>query len=246
MNLTILSIYQNNIDLKNWIENLPKQIDHVLLILPIQDKHYIDHTNQYSVQITYLCVDTNELFQSLHNKLTELKVSWFAFMPMHYQFTTELAEEINNIIANSNESTTLYIKKREYIQFLGENIRKGGFQKQPALLLFNSLSLADHKLYFASIKDLKAPITTIVDQSFDNFHFELDIYQQVLSYSDFLNNKKVYKIYFFTNPFGTFMYRGLIRGGFFEGKAGFTLTYLYALASFKRVLFLWMRYKKID
>ncbi|WP_121967053.1 hypothetical protein [Myroides sp. N17-2] len=245
MKITLTSIYQNTIDLISWIESLPKEVSHINLFIPIQDKHKINQTNVNGVELTLIPVDTPNLFLEFHTLYLNNK-GWNVCIPMHYQITEALYAEIASIVTSAGSTTILYYKEKEKVEFLGRDIKKGGYTKEPALYLFHSDGLANNTIRFSDHQKLVAPIHISSQQPFDNFHLELDIKQQVLSYIDYTQGKKAYKIAFFTRPLSTFFYRGLIKGSFFEGKPGFILTYLYSLASFKRVLFLWMKYKKID
>lgn len=244
MNISLLSIYQNNIDLSQWLTTLPDEIDHLFCIVPIQDKHKIDIAIKSKIQITYLYIDNENFFRNLHKTLITSQASWFMFLPMHLKISTELYSEIKEAVSSNNN--TLFIKQKSSIRFLGKNIKKHKLTNSPDLILFNIESLMDKTIYFKKTQKLSSSLEEVDLQHFDNFHLELDVQQQVLSYYDFLKKKKVYKIHFFTKPLATFLYRGIIKGAFLDGKAGFSLTYLYALASFKRTLFLWMKYKNID
>lgn len=244
MNITLNSIYQDNINLTKWIASLPKEVTHINLFIPLKDKHRVTLSANDTVTVTLIPVDTPKLFLEL-NTLYPLNQGWHICVPMHCEISDTLYNEIKSII-NQKDTNTLYTKDRGIVQFLGQHLKKGGYKKEPILLLFHQNILSSKEISYQAIRKLSAPITISKEQTFDNFHLELDIQQQILSYLDYLKGKKVHTMQFFTKPLGTFIYRGLLRGSFLEGKAGFALTYLYALSAFKRVLFLNMKYKKIE
>lgn len=245
MNITLNSIYQNNIDLTKWITSLPTEVTHINLFISLKDKHQVTITSLGNITITLIPIDTPKLFLEL-NTLYPLNSGWHICVPMHCEISDALQSEIKAIITTNEVNNTLYIKEKGTIKFLDQQLNKGGYQKEPILLLFHQSILSSKGVSYQSIQKLSAPIVIHEEQTFDNFHLELDIQQQILSYIDYLKGKKVHTFQFFTKPLGVFFYRGLLRGSFFEGKAGFALTYLYALSAFKRVLFLNMKYKKID
>jgi len=245
MVLTLHTIYQDNIDLNTWLNTLPQAITHINLLVPINSKHNMVQPEFTGVTIHFVPVDTPRLFLDFQ-QLYPLNKGWHICYPMHYQLSTELVAELVSVTKNEGEKRTIYTKEKGEINFLGQTIKKGGYNRDTILLFFYLDQPVLTDLLSMSIKKLAAPIERYTQQTFDNFHLELDIQQQLLSYLNFLQHKKYYLIQFFTKPLGTFLYRGVIRGGFFEGKAGFALTYLYALSSFKGLLFLRMKYKDID
>lgn len=245
MIITLNTIYQDSIDLNTWLNTLPKEITHVNLLVPISSKHNKVQPELSGVVINFIPVDTPRLFLDFQ-QLYPLNKGWHICYPMHYQLSTELVAELLSITRNEGEKRTVYTKEKGEVNFLGQTIKKGAYNRDTILLFFHLDQPVLIDLLSVPTKKLVAPIERYTQQNFDNFHLELDIQQQLLSYLNFLQHKKYYLIQFFTKPLGTFLYRGVIRGGFFEGKAGFALAYLYALSSFKRILFLRMKYKGID
>ena len=81
---------------------------------------------------------------------------------------------------------------------------------------------------------------------FDEFNTKLTLEAQMLANE--LYEKKIRPNYFhlLAIPFGNFIKNYFLKGLFIKGKKGFILAYIYAFASFKKYLFLWLKYRKIE
>lgn len=245
MTLTLNSIYQDSINLLIWLESLPNEITHINLFVPLNCKHKLVQADYSEFNLTFIPLDTPELFLNFQS-IFPSNDGWQLNYPMHYQLSATLLDEIVSITRQQTVEKKVYSKEKGRVEFLGETVKKGGYCRDTVLILFYKDQTPLSDLVYWPMQQLVGPIEQYTPQNFDDFHLELDVKQQVLSYLDFKKGKKYSTIQFFTKPLATFLYRGLIKGGFFEGKPGFALAYLYALSSFKRVLFLRMKYKSID
>lgn len=82
--------------------------------------------------------------------------------------------------------------------------------------------------------------------SFDEYNLQLTL--QAKELANRLYEKKIRPNYFhlIIIPFGNFIKNYFFKLQILKGKRGFILSYLYAFATFKKYLFLWLKYRRME
>ena len=81
---------------------------------------------------------------------------------------------------------------------------------------------------------------------FDEYNSQLTLEAQQLANQ--LYEKKIRPNYYHLIgiPFGNFIKNYFFKLHVLKGKEGFILSYIYAFATFKKYLFLWLKYRKME
>jgi hypothetical protein len=101
--------------------------------------------------------------------------------------------------------------------------------------------------------EVKGKTETLINKS-DHYSYKtFDAYNEKLTRYSKLQAEMLYrknvrpKFYHFTlRPAWRLFHQYVIKLGFLDGREGFILAYLSAFGVFKRYLFLWTMYRKID
>ena len=82
--------------------------------------------------------------------------------------------------------------------------------------------------------------------SFDQYNSQLTMEAKELANA--LYEKKIRPNYFhlIAIPFGNFIKNYFFKLEILKGKKGFILSYIHAFATFKKYLFLWLKYRKLE
>ncbi|WP_300566357.1 hypothetical protein [Flavobacterium sp.] len=82
--------------------------------------------------------------------------------------------------------------------------------------------------------------------TFDEYNSQLTTEAKALA--EQLYAKKIRPNYFHLIfiPFGNFIKTYFLKLGILKGKKGFILSYVHAFATFKKYLFLWLKYRKLE
>ncbi len=82
--------------------------------------------------------------------------------------------------------------------------------------------------------------------SFDEYNSQLTLEAKELA--NVLYEKKIKPNYFhlIAIPFGNFIKNYFLKLGILKGKKGFIFSYIHAFATFKKYLFLWLKYRKLE
>lgn len=81
---------------------------------------------------------------------------------------------------------------------------------------------------------------------FDEYNSQLTLEAKELA--NVLYEKKIKPNYFhlIVIPFGNFIKNYFLKLQILKGKKGFVLSYIHAFATFKKYLFLWLKYRKLE
>lgn len=81
---------------------------------------------------------------------------------------------------------------------------------------------------------------------FDEYNSQLT--QEAKDLADLMYQKKIKPNYFHLTaiPFGNFIKNYFLKLQFLKGKKGFIISYVHAFATFKKYLFLWLKYRKME
>ncbi|MCP1995736.1 hypothetical protein [Flavobacterium sp. HSC-61S13] len=167
---------------------------------------------------------------------------WILFLNFNEVVTSELQQEIKSILIDSHGFSEFYTRKKGMF-FMGKIARFGGYNARKSLLLQR------HPLYHQPNDGIAFLKNLTLDYSyttFDNYNKKLDQHSLRLAEAMHSRNIRPNFFHFTVRPLNEFIYRYFVQMGFIDGKEGFILAYLQAFANYKKYLFLWMKYRKID
>ncbi|MBW3519637.1 hypothetical protein [Flavobacterium sp. NKUCC04_CG] len=167
---------------------------------------------------------------------------WILFLNHNEVITPELHKELFSILADSRGFGEFYTRKKGLF-FMGKIVRFGGYTSRKSLLLQRHPQYAKSDLGIAFLKN------TTLDYSyttFDQYNKKLDQHSLRLSEAMYSRNIRPNFLHFTLRPLNEFVYRYFVQIGFLDAKEGFILAYLQAFATYKKYLFLWMKYRKIE
>lgn len=81
---------------------------------------------------------------------------------------------------------------------------------------------------------------------FDEYNAQLTLEAKELANELYAKKIKPNYFHLIVVPFGNFIKNYFFRLQIFKGKRGFILCYVHAFAVFKKYLFLWLKYRKLD
>lgn len=183
--------------------------------------------------------------------LEQASHDWIVFFDLDELISDDLANEIKTKISNAIDVSAFNVKRNFY--FIGKRIKYSGFQNDEVVRVFKKSKCAYGKNLVHETLEVNGNTETLKHKSdhysyknFDGYNEKLTRYSKLQA--DMLYNQNVRpKFYHFTlRPLWRFFHQYVIMLGFLDGKEGFILAYLSAFAVFKRYLFLWTMYRKID
>ncbi len=217
-----------------------------------------------SIADEVIVVDTNNSENNLENLIpaadwilkcsvveeekTQLKAAqqasneWILYLNFNEVITPELHKELQSVLADSKGYSEFYTRKKG-LYFMGKIVRFGGYTARKSLLLQRHPQFSGSHSGIAFLKN------TTLDYSyttFDNYNKKLDQHSLRLSEAMHSRNIRPNFFHFTLRPLNEFIYRYFVQMGFLDAKEGFILAYLQAFATYKKYLFLWMKYRKID
>jgi hypothetical protein len=243
MKLTIISLYQKEVNFDKWTDELNEIAKEIILIVNRRDLN--DNTSfTNKVPVKLINVESAHFFEQYQESSLKSSSKWILFLPMHLTINKMITSEIKNIVTNNLNIQTIYGIRAKEIIFMGNIIKNGGYTKEANGWLYhntiNSLCIFNQKN-----TQIQASFDTLQPIAFDDFNLFLTWKSQIIGYHQYSKNHKPFLISFFLHPLNQLLYRWVIKKGFLDGKIGFILAYLYALSSFKEQLFLWMKYRRI-
>lgn len=183
--------------------------------------------------------------------LEKANYEWIVFFDLDELISEELASEIKTKIDSAPDTSAFKVKRNFY--FMGKHIRYSGFQNDAVVRVFKK-SKCDFGNNLVHEKINVTGTTKLLKNSSDHYSYKtFDSYNEKLTHYSKLQATALYrqqvrpKLYhFLLRPFWRLIHQYIIKLGFLDGKEGFILAYLSAFAVFKRYLFLWTMYRKID
>lgn len=167
---------------------------------------------------------------------------WILFLNFNEVITPELHLELQAILTDPRGYSEFYTRKKG-LYFMGKIVRFGGYTARKSLLLQR------HPQYTNSDSGIAFLKNTTLDYSYTSFdHYNKKLDQHSLRLSEAMHSRNIRPnfLHFTLRPSNEFIYRYFVQMGFLDGKEGFILAYLQAFATYKKYLFLWMKYRKID
>lgn len=219
----------------------------------IVDSNSTDKTVEIATSLNAKVISRRfENFSSQRNfALDQASHEWIVFFDVDETITPQLAEEIQSKI-NSNNDVSAYKVKRHFI-FMGKRIKYSGFQNDAVVRVFkksdcsyNSDLVHETLQVNGKTEMLKNTSDHYSYKTFDLYNDKLTRYSKLQAEMLYIKNIRPNLFHFIIKPCWRFFHQYIIKLGFLDGKEGFIIAYLSAFAVFKRYLFLWIMYRKID
>ena len=183
--------------------------------------------------------------------ITQANHEWIVFFDLDETISPELANELISTIDSNNTASAYKVKRNFY--FMGKHIKHSGFQNDSVIRLFRKLDCKYSSNLVHETLDVNGTISNLKHKS-DHYTYKgFDLYNEKLSNYSKLQAKMLYAkkvrpnlYHFLVRPWYRFFHQYFIKLGILDGKEGFILAYLSAFSVFKRYLFLWVMYRKID
>lgn len=183
--------------------------------------------------------------------LEQASHEWILFFDLDEVISNELANEIQAKISSKTDFSAFMVKRNFY--FMGKHIKYSGFQNDAVVRVFKKSDCTYGDNLVHETLEVKGKTETLINKS-DHYSYKtFDAYNEKLTRYSKLQAEMLYrknvrpKFYHFTlRPLWRLFHQYVIKLGFLDGKEGFILAYLSAFGVFKRYLFLWTMYRKID
>ncbi len=183
--------------------------------------------------------------------LEQASHEWILFFDLDEVISNELANEIQAKISSKTDVSAFKVKRNFY--FMGKHIRFSGFQNDAVVRVFKKSDCTYGDNLVHETLEVNGKTETLINKS-DHYSYKtFDAYNEKLTRYSKLQAEMLYrknvrpKFYHFTlRPAWRLFHQYVIKLGFLDGKEGFILAYLSAFGVFKRYLFLWTSYRKID
>lgn len=183
--------------------------------------------------------------------LQQAQNEWVTFFDLDEIVTPELAAEITHKTKKNGEVTAYKVRRENY--FMGKKINYSGFQNDEVIRLFqkshcnyDGSSVHETLIVRGKIASLENQCKHVTYKDFDSYNNKLSLYSKLQAERLFDENLRPNVYHFLVRPFYRFVHQYFIRLGILDGKEGYILAYLSAFAVFKRYIFLWTMYRKLN
>jgi hypothetical protein len=176
------------------------------------------------------------LLEKAHSKASH---NWILGLEANHCISKQLAEEINEIIMNT-DSTGNYKAKIRF-KFMGKFLKFSGYRSSYTSLLVHKNSIKNK----TTSKKLKYSIEELY-LDFDRYSERQTIQAKQKAQQLYTKSKQPNLFHFLVKPLWKLKKIFLLKLGFLDGKEGFVFAYLNAFKEFKTYLFLWLMYRNIE
>jgi len=183
--------------------------------------------------------------------LEQASHDWIVFFDLDEIISEELATEIQSKILNSTDISSFKVKRNFY--FMGKHINYSGFQNDAVVRVFKKSKCSYGNNLVHETLEVNGKTETLKNKSnhysyrtFDDYNEKMTRYSKLQAEMLYQKNIRPKFYHFMLRPLWRFFHQYLIKLGVLDGKEGCILAYLSAFAVFKRYLFLWTMYRKID
>jgi len=231
----VISFYDHNY-IKECISSLAF-VDEILIVGKIDSAVLSEIEQKNPVQfIESETLDFDFLFEKTYSKASH---DWIVVLEANHCIPNQLAEEINEIVKNTDSTGNYKAKKR--FKFMGEFLKFCGYRSTYISLLVHKNSIKNK----TKSKKLKHPIEELY-LDFDRYNERQTIKAKQEAQQLYIKNKHPNLFHFLVKPLWKLKKIFLLKLGFLDGKEGFVFAYLNAFKEFKTYLFLWLMYRNIE
>ena len=240
--------YNEEENIESFIKSL-SFADEIIIVDSGSTDKTLELARQYEIKIVNRTFDN---FSAQKNfALQQAKHDWIVFFDLDEVISEELAEEIKQKTLLVSNTKAYKVKRNFY--FMGKRIKYSGFQNDSVVRLFKKEVCSYNTNLVHETLNVNGTIETLKHRS-DHFTYKsFDLYNQKLTQYSKLQAKMLYQknvrpslYHFLVRPWFRFFHQYVIKLGILDGKEGFILAYLSAFSVFKRYLYLWTMYRKIE
>ncbi|MBF4484196.1 glycosyltransferase family 2 protein [Flavobacterium sp. CSZ] len=166
--------------------------------------------------------------------------SWIIFIDADERLTTELENEISNII-NDKDSASAYFMYRTFM-FQNKKLRFSGWQTDKIIRLFkkeeahyNHEKIVHEKLIVSgTIGKLKNKLVHYSYSGYEDYKQKMILYGQLKAQEELAKKTKPHFFHFYIRPVYQFLNQYILRLGILDGKKGIIICYLNTLSVYVR------------
>lgn len=240
--------YNEEKNVERYIKSL-SFADEIIIVDSFSTDNTVEIAKQLGAKVVQREFDN---FSAQKNYALSLATNnWVTFFDLDEIVTTELAEEITNIVKTNPKNEAYKVKRNFY--FMGKRLKYSGFQTDTVVRLFNKNQCKYngklvHEVLETSktIDKFKHHVEHQTYKSFDNYNEKLTLYSKLQAEALFKKNIRPNLYHFLFRPWYRFMHQYFLRLGFLDGKEGFIISYIHAFSVFKRYIQLWTMYRNIE
>ncbi len=221
--------------------------------LIIVDSNSTDQTVTIAKQLNakVFTRDFDDFSSQKNFALQKASHEWVVFFDLDEIISKDLADEIQSKIKTSKNVSAFKVKRNFY--FMGRRMKYSGFQNDAVVRVFKKSDCSFGTSLVHETLDVNGTTETLKNKSdhytyknFDDYNEKLTRYSKLQAENLYNSNKRPSFYHFLIRPFWRFFHQYFIKLGVLDGKEGFILAYINAFSVFKRYLFLWTMYRKID
>lgn len=239
---TLITIYQSEISLSEWLNEVRQFVVQLIVIVPIAHRNEVN-AEGVEIPIKWIDIEERNVCAYYLHTIAQLDTEWIINCSMNTKLTLLFFEELNVKIASESNKNNQFIAYPTKVSFIGKQLNYGGFTKEPSIICYHKNTVS--KNTSIRTKKLNYRSTEWFVQTYDNLQLSFIWKAEVDSQQLFNKNKKTSYYRFFAVPFCALMTKWILKGGFLDGREGFSLAYLYALKGLNKELFLWKKHKNI-
>ncbi|QGK74818.1 glycosyltransferase family 2 protein [Flavobacterium sp. SLB02] len=166
--------------------------------------------------------------------------SWILFIDADERLTTELENEISNII-NDQDGASAYFMYRTFM-FQNKKLRFSGWQTDKIIRLFkkeeahyNHEKIVHEKLIVSgTIGKLKNKLVHYSYSSYEDYKQKMILYGKLKAQEELAKKTKPHFFHFYIRPVYQFLNQYILRLGILDGKKGIIICYLNTLSVYVR------------
>lgn len=247
----LLITYNEEKNIKLFIENVSFASEIIIV-----DSYSTDKTIKIAklfkkVKVFYK--KFNDFSSQKNYAISLANYKWILFLDTDELINSVLKKEILFKIYSKKYKYDAYYLKERYF-FMNKKLKYGGFKNKKSIKLFkkNKCFFDKHNLVHekiickGKIGILKNKFNHYTYNSWEQFNKKLTKYAKIQSEEIFKKGIKPNFFHFIIKPFYRFINHYIIKGGILDGEEGLFISYLYSSYVFKRYVFLWMKYRKIQ
>lgn len=238
----LITIYQSEISLCEWLNEVKQFVNQLIVIVPITYRNEVNDEG-VEIPITWIDIEETDVCAYYLRTITQLDTEWIINCNMNTKLTSLFFEELSDKITSESNINNQFVVYPTKVSFIGKQLNYGGFIKEPSIICSHKNTVLANTS--TNKKKLNYRSTEWFVQTYDNLQLSFIWKAEVDSQLLFNQNKKTSYYRFFAVPFCTLITKWILKGGFLDGKEGFSLAYLYALKGLNKELFLWKKQNNI-
>ncbi|KAF1683450.1 glycosyltransferase family 2 protein [Veillonella sp. R32] len=231
---------------KNEAQQLPSLIENIKLftnIILIVDSGSTDNTVEIARALGATVVYrawTDSFAEQRNFALQHVNTPWIFYLDADERVTPELAVSIKQTVSQA-PLTEAYTMERRSVIF-NKELRKGAMKPDFVPRLFPTKDVTwvnkvhERPITNLPIKKLPSYLKHFTYSSWEQYWSKFNQYTTIWAENAYTNGKRTSFSSALSHSLLGFLKMGLLNGGFFEGKLGFTFTYYHAVYTFTKYI----------